>query len=246
MDNKTLEVLYFKNTIVGTINALMYEKGWTIKKLSDRSELPYDSVKKLVGGKINNPTIYSLIKICTALNCSLDSLVSWESVFHLNFHSFPQRTLTLLREMANFEMYLSINNQQEGTKNISVLVPTGVLKDGMIFDSTYYDSVDISEYMDDFGESIICGFKITGIALHPTYLQNDILLIARDRYPHNGENGIFIINKRVYIRTYTFTSDGKSTKHTLLPVNGIGSPIVIDDINTIHFFGRIVTIVRNH
>lgn len=45
-----------KNIMVENINRLLYQKNWSIRQLADEAELPYESVKKLVGGKVNNPT----------------------------------------------------------------------------------------------------------------------------------------------------------------------------------------------
>ena len=61
-----------KNIMVENINRLLYQKNWSIRQLADEAELPYESVKKLVGGKVNNPTIYTISKVCDALNCSID------------------------------------------------------------------------------------------------------------------------------------------------------------------------------
>lgn len=64
-----------KNIMVENINRLLYQKNWSIRQLADEAELPYESVKKLVGGKVNNPTIYTISKVCDALNCSIDYIL---------------------------------------------------------------------------------------------------------------------------------------------------------------------------
>lgn len=239
MDDKTTELLIYKNRIVSKISRLMYNKNWSIKKLADKSELPYESVKKIVGGKINNPTIYSLSKICKALDCSLDYLLENKPSYNLKLQTFPPRVTTLLSEIANFEIYLSNCNTNHHTNSITSFVPTGVIQDGMLFDSFTLDTVDISEYSDDIKNVAMCGLKILGNALNPTYIHGDILLIARDRYPQNGETGVFIIGNKAYIRQY---SGGNPT--LLIALNNKTKPIVVKNIDDIHFFGRVLTIVR--
>ena len=64
-----------KNIMVENINRLLYQKNWSIRQLADEAELPFESVKKLVGGKVNNPTIYTISKVCDALNCSIDYIL---------------------------------------------------------------------------------------------------------------------------------------------------------------------------
>ena len=44
-----------KNIMVENINRLLYQKNWSIRQLADEAELPYESVKKLVGGKVTIP-----------------------------------------------------------------------------------------------------------------------------------------------------------------------------------------------
>lgn len=217
----------------------MYDKHWSIKELSEQSELPYESVKKIVGGKINNPTIYSLSKICQALDCSLDYLLKNKPSYDFNLQTFPPRVNTLLSEIANFEIYLSKRNTTPNTNLITTLVPTGIVQDGMIFDSFKLDSVDISEYVIDVGNIAMCGIKVMGDDLSPTYINGDILLIARDRFPLDGETGLFIIGNKSYIRQY-FSGNPICLK----ALNNSSNSIIVNSIDDIHFFGRVLTIVR--
>lgn len=239
MNNKTTELIIYKNRIVSTINKLMYNRNWSIRQLAEQSELPYESVKKIVGGKINNPTIYSLTKICEALDCSLDYLLENKPSYGLKSHTFPPRVTTLLTEIANFEIYLSKRNINPTTNFITTLVPTGIIRDGMLFDSFILDSTNISEYALDVGKIAMCGIKVLGNELSPTYINGDILLIAKDRFPIDGETGIFIIGKKGYIRQYYA---GKPI--CLKSLNNATDSITINSIDEFHFFGRVLTIVR--
>ena len=44
-----------KNIMVENINRLLYQKNWSIRQLADEAELPYESVKKLVGVRLTIP-----------------------------------------------------------------------------------------------------------------------------------------------------------------------------------------------
>lgn len=239
MNKKASEQLLYKKAIVSTINRMMYVKGWSIKELSEQSDLPYESVKKLVGGKINNPTIYTLTKISKALGCGLDLIMQNKTSFYFQSKQLSERAMSLITEIANLEMYLSEYNHLYNKKYLTTLVPTGNMQDGTVFDSIYSEYVNIASYVKDFGDIIMCGIKITNSNLLPTYADNDILLIARDRFPVNGENGIFFIGHKAYIRTYILKE-----RPELAPVNNKGDSIHINNINDVHFFGRILTVVR--
>jgi SOS-response transcriptional repressor LexA len=217
----------------------MYDNNWSIRRLSDESQLPYESVKKLLSGKIANPSIYSLYKIGKALNCGIDYLLDSEMHGILNCYDLPERAVILLKEMAAFEHYLHKQNQHNVTRSIPVFVPTGTVKDGMFFDSISTETIDIPIYHNELDDIIMCGVRIDVKELHPTYLCGDILLIAKDRFPYDGDICIFLMDNKVYIRKYSM---GYPT--VMKSVNDSSNPIIVNDINHIHFFGRVVSILR--
>jgi transcriptional regulator with XRE-family HTH domain len=240
LQQKKEEILIYKEKLLNNINKLVYKNGWTIHQFSEKSNIPYETVKKLLSGKINNPGIYTLIKISQSFGCGIDYLIGMDSAYGFVSSNLPQRTFTLLQEIANFEIYLHEQNKKNHKNEITTLVPTGILHDGMLFDSAFIESTDISAYNGLFDNIIMCGLKITGKKFHPTYLDGDVLLIARDRFPQCGEIGVFLLGNKAYIRKYTVTD------HILLEsLNGFERPIKINNIDELHFFGRVLTIVRN-
>jgi len=237
-------VINLKNNI----NHFLFLNNWSLKTLSVRSDIPYDSLKKLVNGKIANPSLNSLLKLSNAFGCSLDHLVSSNSpsasknasTSSIDISHLPERSITLLSCIAHFEKQLTIENSISGTDLVPVFIPTGRMHDGMFFDSMYTKTIDVSGYINLFNEEIMCGIEITNESLHPTYLKDDILLISRNRLPIYGETGIFIINNKIHIRKYLYGSPS-----VLQPVNGVGAPITIDNFNDVYTFGRVLTVIRH-
>ena len=103
MNQKSQDLDFLKNTMVQNINRLLYKKNWSIRQLSDQAGLPYESIKKLVGGKIKNPTIYTISKVCDALDCSIDYLLGRSVINTIDQKSLPPRVFNLLAEIAYFE-----------------------------------------------------------------------------------------------------------------------------------------------
>ena len=233
--NQNSKKITNKNIMVENINRLLYQKNWSIRQLADEAELPYESVKKLVGGKVNN-----ISKVCDALNCSIDYILGRSVINTIDKKSLPPRVFNLLVEIAYFESRIADYNKSHKTDCISVLTPTGYVQDGMVFDSISTDIVDISPYQKDFGDIILCGIKIVGKNLMPTYFDNDILLIGKDRFPESGETGIFLIGNKVYIRKYI-----PGIRLELAPINGDKNSLFIDNIDDVHYFGRVLTVVRD-
>lgn len=121
----------------------------------------------------------------------------------------------------------SINTDDENC--LCVFVPIGNVEDGMIYDSSNIEIVNISKYKKIYGDQIDCGLKITSNHLHPVYHVDDILLISR-RPPRDGDTAIFINRNtfRVYIRKFRQTSPCR-----LEPIVDYGSVITVDsnDVN---------------
>ena len=101
--------------MVENINRLLYQKNWSIRQLADEAELPYESVKKLVGGKVNNPTIYTISKVCDALNCSIDYILGRSVINTIDKKSLPPRVFNLLVEIAYFESRIADYNKSHKT-----------------------------------------------------------------------------------------------------------------------------------
>ena len=115
-------------------------------------------------------------------------------------------------EIAYFESRIADYNKSHKTDCISVLTPTGYVQDGMVFDSISTNIVNISAYKKDFGDIVLCGIKIVGRNLSPTYFDNDIL---------------------------------PGIRLELAPINGDKNSLFIDNIDDVHYFGRVLTVVRD-
>ena len=62
------------DTLITNIYVRLTESNWSLKMLSDKADLPYESIKKLVNRKIQKPSFQSIWQISQALGCSLDEL----------------------------------------------------------------------------------------------------------------------------------------------------------------------------
>lgn len=60
--------------LIENIGYQMIRRNWSMKTLADKADLPYETVKHLMAGKIGRPSFISILKIANALECSLDDL----------------------------------------------------------------------------------------------------------------------------------------------------------------------------
>ena len=64
-----------KNIVKTRLAILLKIKNWGLQELANKSNLPFDTVKNLYYGRIDNPKIETLIAIADAFGVSLDYLV---------------------------------------------------------------------------------------------------------------------------------------------------------------------------
>ena len=67
-------VLAAADQLIENIGYQMIRRNWSMKTLADKADLPYETVKHLMAGKIGRPSFISILKIANALECSLDDL----------------------------------------------------------------------------------------------------------------------------------------------------------------------------
>ena len=221
------------------LNLQLSLKNWTLKTLSDQSGVPYETLKKLANAKIDNPSLQSVCKVAQAFDCSLDSLLGSELELIRKIHSLPPRSIRFLEAMADMELSLTMQAQSHNETLIPVVIPTGTMTDGMIFDSLLTEYLDISPYLERFGGQLFCAVKITGNQFSPAYLDGDLLLVGRNLQPHYGTIGIFIHNNRLYLRRYVTESplqlESITQNHTRK---------LIEHPETWTLFGCVLTVIR--
>lgn len=90
-------------TVIANICAQLSKRNWSIKMLADKADLPYESVKKLIGGKIERPSFFSIWQIANALGCSIDSLAGRKDPTSAALHQISEGTTEIFRILAEMD-----------------------------------------------------------------------------------------------------------------------------------------------
>ena len=218
-------------TITNRIYYLLETRHWSVKTLSDESNIPYETLKKLLSRKIENTSFHNIMKIALAFNCNLNELIT-----------MPEQVPFFPGYSNDVEHSLDFCSRTPSTCKIPVLTPnTFVTHD----DS---DSLCGSELRETLAlsnqsfPSIAYGIRIFSFCYHPVYQDGDVLLVSRNRVPTHGETGIFLHKRKLYIRTFY-----KKQNFVLLKsVNGLGPDIKIYDFSDWDIIGYVAGIQRNH
>lgn len=245
-------------TVINRIYYLMNKRGWSIKTLSERSNIPYDTLKKLLSKKITNTSMHNILKIASAFHCRVDFLLGLDSYARANdslsdnlSDSFPDNlsgkspdTLSFhsrsvvhyLKEMEDSLFHCSSYCQEDYIPVFTPLSPypeeTGIYSE--------MDLLEVSRYRSRYGDSLECGLRIMGNFYHPVFYEGDILLIGRNRIPHNGETGIFAHDGYLYIRKFF----SHLNRILLEPLNGIGPDIILPNLRSWSILGYVLDVYR--
>lgn len=66
------------NINLNKLNEIKESKGYTLKEISNLTQIPHSSISKIFAGFNKNPTIDVLQKIANALGCGIDDFINYE------------------------------------------------------------------------------------------------------------------------------------------------------------------------
>lgn len=224
--------------------------GYSQDKMAKSLGISLSAYKRILTGesaKIDIYIIYQMYRLTNKLGYELGQITDpYLEVFdHLRRLSLRQ--LNFISAIIDFELKFKegIGRKDLPEDYITVLIPTGEMQDGMIYDSFFFEKFNVAPYRRYYGDTIDCGIRVTSGNFHPVYHVDDILLI--DRQPlRDGDTGLFFNTSAglVYIRKFY-----RASVFRLKPVNNYGTTIYIDpqdddDMEHWIFFGRIVSKIR--
>lgn len=224
---------------VVNISNELQKKNWSLLRLSEESGVPYDTVKKLLTYRIDNPHMSNLVKIASALDCTLDNLIPLTVCPDSN-QDKDTRVGRLMQYMTELEKSLAVFEPVQSEEYLPVLSPIGNRNSGGLYeDSCAITAIPIGQYRKRFGDQLSCAIRVTTNSYHPVYYQNDILLIGKDRMPLTGETGVFVKDGYIYLRKFI-----SGNYITLAPVNHIGTSIYLESLEGWFIFGYVLTVYR--
>lgn len=215
--------------ITNRIYYLLENRHWSVKTLSDESNIPYETLKKLLSRKTENTSFHNIMKIALAFNCNLNDLLA-----------VPETASVFPGYLSDVETSLDFCNQVPETYKIPVLTPYTLLNQ-VISEYPYTDkAVDSLTLPLHELPDVEYGLQISSFCYHPVYQCGDILLVSRKRPPLQGETGIFLHRDKIYIRIFY----RNNSSILLKSVNGLGPDIKINNFTSWNMIGYVVGIQR--
>lgn len=206
--------------------------GFSQAKMAKALDMSLSSYKRILTGetaRIDIYTVHLLYHLTERLGFEYvgDPDPYLETFQRMRKLSAPQ--VRMIRSFVEFELAFSesLRLGKQEKDYITVLIPTGNMEDGMIYDSCSLEKINIAAYRKRYGDLIDIGIRITSNHLQPVYQQGDIVLLCQ-RAIRDGDTGVFIDSTtgRAYTRKLLL-----SRPIRLEPICGYGRTILVDNDN---------------
>lgn len=218
------------------------------EEMAKELELSNGAYRRLINGETQKIDVFTLVKLYELTGKFAFEFLGFDDrklkiVSKLNDLSDQQ--LMFVHSAVELERLFKTEHPTDYDDYVTLYIPTGSFKDGMIYDATHVDKVNVSAYRNKFGNHIHYALKITSNHLTPVYHKGDILLISKTTI-ENGDTGLFLNkeDERLYIRKYV-----NGSPVILEPLNNVGIPFEVnedvpEEVNKWVKFGKVLTKVR--
>lgn len=212
------------------------KRHWSVKTLSDKAGIPYETLKKLLSMKTENTSFHNIARIALAFECNLTYLTG-------SFSSSSAADPDTAMNAYDSSIGASYQTCDAGEHN-SYIPVLCCREEDCIFASQrglLSNTLDIETFPPSLQREVDYGLLVTSYCYHPVYYEQDILLISRKRSPRIGEIAVFSHQEKFFIRQL-----GKQKSQFILsPVNGLGCDIIISDFSDWQILGYVIGIHRN-
>lgn len=251
MQYKMDEMNFYENL------ALAMEKervamGLTQEEMAEAIDLSFGAYKKIARRetyKIPAYSLYKLHNLTGKFGRELTGYGSENTEIIAKLRPLSKSQVDFVDSILDFELNFvrTLPKDTNVDDYISVLVLTGDMEDGMIYDSSNIKKVYAKDYIEKLKPHVInSGIEVSSNHLHPVYHMGEIILICKEPI-RNGDTGVFI-NKntsRAYLRKYVEHEDYVM----LTPVCDYGEPFKVSkknnaEINQWIKYGKVLSKMR--
>lgn len=223
------------------LRQIMQEEKLSVQELADKSEIPMETLKNILYGKVKDPKSSTLLQLSKALDYSMNYLLGEhfytkeEQDLLVNYRQCGVHGKGMISVIAKFEANAAKEERNsESKQTIPCLVPNSNLEDGI-----EYNSGDTIQIKTD-KEKAYLAIEITTNNFAPAYCKGDRILLE-NRFPVSGECAVFANGVRMFFRA--FEEEGK--QYRLKNLNGRGNDFVIKRMDEFHCIGTCIGVVRS-
>lgn len=200
-------------------NVSMYieQKGITLQEVAEEADISLSTLKSFLYGDSKDCNLSTAVKLAKVFHVSMDELVGCGTISPQTCESLqlvrqlPESFTHFVRWAIHFHDDM-LKSQKVSIRAIEIMNaeegPEGNLKM-----NNNFDVMDISDISDDIRPKIFMGIKLPSNMYAPKYYQSDIILMANDRKPRQGEHIVVCISDNMWIVEYRERKDDAGILH---------------------------------
>lgn len=230
---------------------LRTERGFTQEELAKMTGVSKSTIVRIELGTVQHIDMITALKLSSFFRVPLMKLVEVNhdlmDLYSLLIQS-PGRTQRLIKCILDADAQTrGLSADYDPDDRISLICFSEPVHDGISSVRFFYDVDNISQFRNyPWYKEACCIFQINSNAYHPLYHCDDRLVVS-DRYPMNGEVGIFLKNGRLYVRRYKEDNGDCFLEKICRAEDALPDMIVIrnttEELSDFSVFGTIIYVI---
>ena len=188
--------------LVENVQKLRTQRGWSVRELSERADIPYDSLQSFLQRKSEGCNYITFVKLCYAFELEPSELSGVSFV-----DPKIKETVSLTRQLKQhhrdrivayaMRLYKMFQQEIPGVKEIAVLLPE--CKNGFLKASDHVEKLLLVNLDKSVVEETNVALKIPCWHYDPHYRKGEILLLGTHRAVLNGEPCVVYKGENMFI-----------------------------------------------
>lgn len=179
------------------------QKEITLQEVAELADISLSTLKSFLYGDSKDCSLSLAVKLARVFDISIDELIGAGTLMPQTCDSLqtlrqmPESFTHFLRWEIHFHHNMLVTKRVED-KLIDVMIAK-VNESGNMVNTNNMDVYDVSSLSDSLKPKVFMGIKIPNNMYNPEYYQGDILLLANDRSPFNGERVVICYGENMWI-----------------------------------------------
>jgi len=228
--------------MLGTrLRELLNERKMSVQEFADKCGLPLETVRNVYYGKTPDPKISTVMRMSEALNIGVNCLMgkcqhsAEERALLRHYRACGPHGQAYIRECAKYEaLTAKIDRESPDRRMIKCFIPAHEAFRGILLDECTKTEIPVS-----LPEAYVA-LKLMDNNFVPIFCKGDVLLFE-NRFPNNGEYGLFQIDKRIFLRK--FLEEGEK-KYRLQSLHDRMFDVTYTNLREIEYFGTFLDFDR--
>lgn len=190
------------DVLVDNIQLLRVQKGWSVRELAERADLPFDSLTGVLKKKNGSCKFTTFMKLCIALETEPSELCG------LSFmDSDTRESLAMAKKLKPYHrerisaytarLYNMFSEEKDDNKQISLLLPD--FKNGFLKPNDIVEPLSIAHLEKSVREEVNVAVRVPCRNYEPHFRKEEILLLGTHRAGLNGEICVVYKGENMYI-----------------------------------------------